>query len=275
MKYGLLAQAVIVDVEGFGENQEDFDMLLSQLNADLAPKGRLEEMLVEKIGVSYWRQRRVLRAEVGKIGSDWDSESESLNDAPYPAPMTDLIEGSSPLVSSYKGTLRGLNTMLVLLKAAESEISKKGIVSEPTQKHLYHVFGRKDSFIARKIFASCYLIENAMEPSEDETKYGKGIDSKACEAKMLRELKSEIEHYEALVEVIEETELKDRKFKRMALSVSTGEESMRLWRYETMIERQCNKYMDQLERLQRRRLGEAVLPPINVNLTTDIEPRVQ
>ncbi len=38
-------------------------------------------------------------------------------------------------------------------------------------------------------------------------------------------------------------------------------------RYEAAKERQFYKAMDQLERRQRRRLGEAVPPPVNAHLT--------
>jgi len=37
-------------------------------------------------------------------------------------------------------------------------------------------------------------------------------------------------------------------------------------RYETHLERQLYRAMDQLERLQRRRKGENVPPPLNLNL---------
>lgn len=41
----------------------------------------------------------------------------------------------------------------------------------------------------------------------------------------------------------------------------------RLLRYETAIERSLGRALDRLERLQRRRNGEALLPPVSVRLT--------
>ncbi len=67
LKHGLLAKSVIIpDLEGF-ENQTEFESLLQQLHGELNPVGILEEMLVEKIAVAYWRLRRAVRAESGEI----------------------------------------------------------------------------------------------------------------------------------------------------------------------------------------------------------------
>jgi len=41
----------------------------------------------------------------------------------------------------------------------------------------------------------------------------------------------------------------------------------KLMRYETMLQRQLHRDMNQLERLQRRRLGEAVPPPLAVAMS--------
>lgn len=54
--------------EGAGaEDTAEFNQLLRALREDLAPVGTLEEMLVEKIAVCWWRQRRALRCEAGIV----------------------------------------------------------------------------------------------------------------------------------------------------------------------------------------------------------------
>ena len=47
------------------------------------------------------------------------------------------------------------------------------------------------------------------------------------------------------------------------------QDASHLLRYETTFERQFYKAMDQIERMQRTRKGEAVPPPINLNIMTD------
>ena len=67
LKHGLLAKSVILPIRSRSEKQSHFDALLAQLIDELKPVGILEDMLVEKIAVSYWRLRRALRAEAGEI----------------------------------------------------------------------------------------------------------------------------------------------------------------------------------------------------------------
>ena len=43
----------------------------------------------------------------------------------------------------------------------------------------------------------------------------------------------------------------------------------RILRYEPMLQRELYRAMDQLERLQRRRLGELVPPPANTRLSLE------
>ena len=76
LKHGLLAKEVVVTVGEGAENPEEFNTLLEDLKAQLAPEGTLEEMLVEKIAVAYWRLRRAYRYEVGLIRSELDSATD-------------------------------------------------------------------------------------------------------------------------------------------------------------------------------------------------------
>ena len=64
LKHGLLAKEVIIELK---EDRAEFDEFFSRLHEDLQPVGMLEEMLVEKIAVDWWRLRRVLRSEAGEI----------------------------------------------------------------------------------------------------------------------------------------------------------------------------------------------------------------
>ncbi|MGA8500004.1 MAG: hypothetical protein WB683_00510 [Candidatus Sulfotelmatobacter sp.] len=65
-----------------------------------------------------------------------------------------------------------------------------------------------------------------------------------------------------------------RSFKESFFAVARKEEPIpsrdvldRILPYEAAIERSLNRALDRLERLQRRRKGEPVLPPVNVQLT--------
>ena len=150
------------------------------------------------------------------------------------------------------------------------------IVSERTQRHLYQVFGKSDSSVARKIFMNCYFISEGEQLREKDPENNKSIPGpETCRAAMVEELKVAYDHYESMVSSMEEFEREKGRINRLVLSAPTGNDAMVLQRYVTHLERQLYRDMDQLERLQRRRLGDAVPPPINLNLTTDIQPGVQ
>jgi hypothetical protein len=62
LKHGVLASVLVVS-GGAWEDPAEFEELLSALARDLEPVGKLEEMLVEKIAVCWWRQKRAVRFE--------------------------------------------------------------------------------------------------------------------------------------------------------------------------------------------------------------------
>ena len=49
-------------------------------------------------------------------------------------------------------------------------------------------------------------------------------------------------------------------------AIANSEELDKILRYETTIERSLTRAYERLERLQRRRLGEFVLPPLRIDL---------
>ena len=65
LKHGILAKEVVIAVGDGREEGGRFEELLSGLPDELNPLGILEEMLVEKIAVSFWRLGRVQRQHQG------------------------------------------------------------------------------------------------------------------------------------------------------------------------------------------------------------------
>ena len=62
LKHGLLASTVLV-ANGSAEESAQFAELLAALDQDLKPVGRLEEMMVEKIAICWWRHKRALKLD--------------------------------------------------------------------------------------------------------------------------------------------------------------------------------------------------------------------
>ena len=80
LRHGLLSQEVVLGAGEDAERRPQLEHLLAQLRADLRPRGALEEMLVEKVAVCYWRLRRVLRYEAGETRKRLDLARRSRLD---------------------------------------------------------------------------------------------------------------------------------------------------------------------------------------------------
>jgi hypothetical protein len=63
LKHGLFSKHLVLS----DENPEDYQLLLDGLQTELKPLGTLEQSLVERIAVSLWRQRRLVRSESAHI----------------------------------------------------------------------------------------------------------------------------------------------------------------------------------------------------------------
>src|ERR1019366_2756716 len=61
VKHGILSSAVVVRGLRIREHEEEFKSLRDQCWECLAPVGRMEEMLVDKIVAAQWRSRRADR----------------------------------------------------------------------------------------------------------------------------------------------------------------------------------------------------------------------
>ena len=73
LKHGLLSAEVVIEVGDGHEDKTEFKKMFVQLHEDLHPVGVLEEMLVERIAICYWRLRRVIRCENGEIRKELDN----------------------------------------------------------------------------------------------------------------------------------------------------------------------------------------------------------
>src|ERR1700682_1955396 len=84
IKHGIFSNVVVLK----GEPQIEFNGLLTGLRNDFEPVGMFEELLVDKLAVLFWRNRRLLIAEGAEIRAnsefvEWDgNESQRKADGP-------------------------------------------------------------------------------------------------------------------------------------------------------------------------------------------------
>ncbi len=89
VKHGILASAVLITKGSGAEDPAEFEQLWDSLRGDLAPVGVLEEMLVEKIAVCLWRQKRALQCEVGLVRQQFAKAAFDV----WVAEMEEPVEG--------------------------------------------------------------------------------------------------------------------------------------------------------------------------------------
>jgi len=80
IKHGIFTKDLIIGGENGKENVEEYNQILNGLIQNLAPVGQMEQLLVEKTAVDFWRMKRVLRYETAHIRKN--SDGYLFNDDP-------------------------------------------------------------------------------------------------------------------------------------------------------------------------------------------------
>lgn len=75
ISHGLFAKNLILK----DENPLEYQLLLEQLQQELSPVGILEQSLVERVAISLWKQKRLLKAETARL--NLESQPQKLVDA--------------------------------------------------------------------------------------------------------------------------------------------------------------------------------------------------
>ena len=62
-RHGILSTHLVLE----DESRDEFDLLLTTLQQEMGPVGLVEQTLVERVAVTIWRQRRLVRAETADV----------------------------------------------------------------------------------------------------------------------------------------------------------------------------------------------------------------
>lgn len=269
LKHGLLAKATILTIVDFEEDPREFEFLLEELQADLQPIGVLEQILVEKIAAAYWRLRRVLKSEQGEIEQGvLDRRHDNISDHELRQQFA-TVHGLDLLFSRLSRTVIGIENLQEVLEQVRKEVVKNGFVTESMQKLLNCFFGKECVRVAMPCKILSQIAEKNMELSKlDPAKELVNKPSaEKCKERILSILDKESRRLDATIDEVSVVEEHHQKSTVARLSLPSQEASLKILRYETTIQRQFARAMDQLERLQRRRLGDMVPPPIKVNIS--------
>jgi hypothetical protein len=243
IKHGLFAREQ-VDFNLLGESSKEYDELLNDLIDAYEPVGRAEELEVERIALCWWKLKRVSRHEnsVTRIAVRHVSKEELAR-------------------QEYCRTLDKLEDAIILgLENAKNEMEATGDVPQGFKERIFAIRPGLEAFWP--------IIERAAEDGL------KKLDvSKMYEELSPDEQSSSLEWFTVVCAIAFFKEMrKVRTTGVMEVAVAQHlipdrNDLDRILRYETAIERNLGRALDRLERLQRRRRGEPVLPPVSVRLT--------
>jgi hypothetical protein len=256
LKHGLLAKEVVItDGEGV-ENQQAFDDLLNDLVKQRKPVGALEEMLVEKIAVSYWRQRRANQYEIGSIRKDMDTLTDDYYKKHSHKEDTEILEEIDKLqnlIDAFEIDLKKLSH-LYSKGANLEEIYDENIIWERLRDEFYN------------------YTDDCLTPKEiREILNTKDFSDERIWQEHIIICEDQINESQKTIEKLKKDKAKNKlnlQIIKKSAALPTKFDMDKLLRYETAIERQLYKAMNQLERLQRLRAGDHVPAPVQVDLNT-------
>ncbi len=272
LKHGLLAKEVVLTAGEGAEDPTEFAALSQDLMSQFQPQGTLEEMLVEKIAVAYWRLRRAYRYEAGLIRLELDTAAEK-----YYGKYRSDGEKKHRTDEQIDAEIAQEREAFAYWQKDKNDLSKMHKEGRP----LEDIYGWKENweFLHEKVID--LLPENL--DSEDDlkpkelrkclNKDANWSDDDIWKA-LIDDCAQRMARHQGQIEALErEREKNQQRIKVLKVlgNVPSRDELDRLLRYEGAIERQFYKALNQLERLQRLRAGDNVPAPIQVDVDVNTD----
>ncbi len=267
LKHGILSGAVVLK----GESRAEYDSLLKDLWETIQPEGRLEEILVEKLATILWRHRRLLMAEAAEIRKATEFlERDQRNQQEAEAEEI----GSSSVLEYDGGLIRKIQNPVVLRRCLEllvelrQGIETDGFDPEQDTPILEKICGDRDSTALHETLYDTYLMWLSTRDVPEEEREREGYATpEQCKQNVLHEIDAEIRRLKRYQKARASIEGDRIKLEILRQSIPDFPRSDRLLRYEASLERAFERTLNQLERLQRMRLGQPVLPPVKIEVS--------
>ena len=260
-KHGLFSKAVLLQ----DESRADYDALLNGLMEDLQPQGKLEIVLVENLASLLWRKRRLLQVETAEIEKaqqfvNVDLALQKKVDELEYAQLKDASDAKLGLSNPHlliRNAIEILNLHRLCFIADDSQDEDR------TRRMLKSIYGYQDggpepygwrqmSLTLSKLLTSAELRKEKSENPPEVKQF------------LVEAIGKEILRLVELHDTAAKVEALRRDHNLAAARVPSQEVSDRLIRYEAHLSREFDRTLAQLERLQRMRLGQPVLPKLEV-----------
>jgi hypothetical protein len=260
-KHGMLARQVVVHGRFHQESADEFKTICREYHQSLAPAGPLEEMLVGQIVTVVWRLRRVRIAETGEIAMNTDARWWSSRKTPWEQGNGSKWNPLSTSMSDFRRTAGGIGIVIEALEELRDAVEKVGEVSDQKLNECKREYAESpNKIVSQLIKLRAQMRSNPERLTADELR--------ARHVKeVLAYLDEQIAEHEDLMLTRQEQEDAEDATRRAAAMLPNDQVVEKFVRYESALHRQLYRAMNQLERLQRRRLGENVPPPVVMDVS--------
>jgi len=260
-KHGLLARQVVACGSLHHESVDDFKKLSREYHESLLPVGPLEEMLVGQIVTVVWRSRRARTAEAGEIAMSVDANWWSSRQTPWERGNGSKWSPLSTCMRDFRRTARGIALIIEALEELRDAVQQTGEVSEAKLKEFKPDYASSPNDIVSQLLEfRARLKSNPQNLVLDQLR-------KLHKREVRKYLAGQIAEFQNQMLARQEQEAAEDKTRRAAAMLPDEEVVEKFVRYESALQRQLYRAMNQLERLQRRRRGEAVPPPIVMDVS--------
>lgn len=222
---------------------------MNRLASHYQPIGAAEELEVQRIAACWWRVHRAWRYENSEIAHEYvevDTRREELLD-----PKTNTHLSSE-------------HAVLDLLRRAVSEIEVDGKISDQLKREMIGASGRFE-----KVWALIGQITKTQLGKEGDRNSATDVES-THNFDIERDVKTLQGNIRIAIQLLEyrmKATVEDAaRLSYDHFAVPNADALDRLLRAEAAAEKNLTRAMDRLERLQRRRTGDTVPPPLSVRL---------
>jgi uncharacterized protein YukE len=228
--HGLLAKTAVITAGDYQEDEQEFAQLLEDLREQFTPVGVAEDLEVQKIALCYWRKMRAIRYEHGAIRQRTGNmrEREEVRHEQH-------LDAALQFGANLEGSAGGIRYLIDYLEWVKQE-ALDGTVSNESREWLKQQF--PDEFAAPE-------------------------DTQNDRHQLADKLDEQLRRLSQLWEQVAATEELNLDSKLRAAALPGREAVDKLIRYETSNDRELDRALKRLERMQERRRATGGTHPTN------------
>jgi hypothetical protein len=257
LKHGIFSRNVLVRGTHARENEREFRALHDRFREHYQPVGPVEEMLVDEIVTGHWRLQRALKAESGEIALNVDGGHEKRGRV-SPQLQWARWELRGDVVLAMEESALGNSILAGWLREVRTRVEQDGELTEASIKIPFH---GKPNRLSKDLEA---LRQRLSQNSKGTDAAARREENKA---QALEYIDRELQSLDWNKHDCEQREAAEEEARQAAAVLPSSEVLDKIIRYDTMLARRQYRAMNQLERVQRMRLGEAVPPPLTMEVS--------